>query len=127
MTTFSVPEDAELAQALTDAARHASPDAIAGLAELRNTASVGNGFRVAHLHWHEREPVSRALRATADAGHPLGDRLRGVARALDDSLRAHAMNNPGFPAPPPEVAPEPAPEPAPAPEPVPAPEPAPTF
>jgi hypothetical protein len=109
MTTFTVHEDAGLAQALTDTIEHASPDAVVALSELRNAATPGNGSRTAHVPWGARLPVAASLRACADSGHPLGGRLRDLARALDDSLRAHAANNPGFPAPPPEPAVEPEP------------------
>jgi hypothetical protein len=97
MTTFQIPAAAqgwELAQALADTARYASPDAVAGLAELRVTANPDNRNTVAHVGWAEREPVSRALRATADAGHPLGGRLRDLAQGLDDSVAAQRLNRP---------------------------------
>lgn len=121
MTTFHIPagdQGQDLADALADTARFASPDALTALTELRVTADTGNRNTVAHVAWAEHEPLARALRACADSGHPLGDRLRGIADALHNNIKSHAMNNPGarhlVPAEPaPAAAPEPEPAPAP--------------
>lgn len=92
MTSWKLAEDAELAQALLDAVKYASPDALNGLRELQVCAEPQNGYQLAHLGWSEREPVTRALRSCAESGHPNAQRLRQLADALDDSVAAQRMN-----------------------------------
>jgi hypothetical protein len=117
MTTFHLKREdqgQDLADALADAARYASPDAVAALTELRITATPDNRNVVAHVRWDEHGPLAATLRRCADSGHPLGDRLRGLADALDNQLRTQAMNNAAIrhlvPPPPPAPESEPVPE-----------------
>ena len=98
MTSYSVPEDQALADALTEAVavleRQGRPEA-AYVAELRNMATPGNGWPgPAAMPWAVRSQVAQALRHVAE-GHPLGDQLAGIASGLDASVMERHLNGGG--------------------------------
>ena len=96
MSTFQLPEDAELAAALGLLAahlEHAHDLAARSVHELRNAAQPGNGWpgpgSVPHA---DRERIAAAARVVA-AGHPEhAERLEGLAAGLEGSL-AHLRAN----------------------------------
>ena len=97
MTTWHIPQpDEGLVAAFTRAIEVCSPDAVAGLSELRVAAMGDNQKRTADVPWQSREPVARALRfvagelqARADAEgseNPVAGQLRDMADGLLESL-----------------------------------------
>lgn len=122
MTTFHIARENQgddLSRALGDAKRYASADAIAALSELAVAAATDNQKATAAVAWAEHAPAARALRACADAGHPLADRLRWLADGLDSNVRFFAATSPQHAhlapaAPGPVPAPEPAARPVPS-------------
>jgi hypothetical protein len=98
MTTFSVREDGQLADAFTAAIAAAGSeyDTVAALTGLRSSALPGNGNRgPAAVPWHARGGVAAVLRDVAGTGHPAAAELEGIADGLDESVRWHVANNPG--------------------------------
>jgi hypothetical protein len=87
MTTYGVPEDAELADGIGAAIQYAVPDhdAWAGLSELRNMAQPGNGWPgPAAVPWGApRLRAAAALRKAAAAGHPAAGKLSALADGLE--------------------------------------------
>ena len=97
MTSYSVPEDQALADALTDVVAHLERQhepVAAYVAELRNMATPQNGWPgPAEMPFSERGKVAAALREVAANGpHPLADQLEGIANGLEQSLAAHRIN-----------------------------------
>jgi len=124
MTTYQVPEDQALADALTVVIERLGTDrqAVRAVCELRSAAAPGNGFRVASVPWGPvRARIALALRQVAADGHPLAGQLQGMAAGLSPGTVPQDAAGPG-PEPAAEPVPVPAlpPAPAAAPEPVPA-------
>ena len=98
MTSYSVPEDQALADALTDVVSHLERQGepvAAYVAELRNMATPGNGWPgPAAMPWSERGAIAAALRHVAE-GHELGDQLAGIANGLDASVMERHLNGGG--------------------------------
>lgn len=93
MTTYQVPLDQELSDALTDLANHLDRDfASRYVRELAGAAAPGNGWPgPAELPWRDRPRIAAAARVVAD-GHPAGDKLRALADGIDASLAQARAN-----------------------------------
>jgi len=108
MTTYQVPEDQALADALTAVIGRLGADcgAVRAVCELRSAATPGNGFHVASVPWGPvRARIALALRQVAADGHPLAAGLQGMAAGLSPGTVPQDAAEPG---------PEPGPEPEPA-------------
>jgi hypothetical protein len=96
MTTYAVPENAQLAEALTLVAtrlERAHDYAARSVHELRSAATPHNGWPgPPHVPYADRGRIAAAMRAVADDGHGAGDKLRAIADGLEKSVVVHRMN-----------------------------------
>jgi hypothetical protein len=98
MSTWTAAEDAELAAALDLVWNRLGQRRVKGAyeaaGEMRSAAMPGNGFRTAHVPFSPRVrgPLVAVLREVAAEGHPLADRLNGIASGLEADAAVHHAN-----------------------------------
>jgi len=85
VTTFQVPRDQAVADALSALIPSAGADheVWSALAEMRAAATPGSGFHVAHVPLEVRPPIAAAARSLAAGDHPLKAQLEQLADGLD--------------------------------------------
>jgi hypothetical protein len=95
MTTWSTPEDGELAEALGMVVAHLerqhAKGAVEAAREMRSALTPGNGFRTATVPFAVRGTVARALLDVAE-GHPLAERLQGIAEGFEAEAAVRIAN-----------------------------------
>jgi hypothetical protein len=96
MTTWTAPEDGALADALSEVVarleRQRAKGACEAAREMRSAVTPGNRFRTASVPHAVRPAVAAQLRAVAATGHPLAERLEGIAAGFDQEAAARAAN-----------------------------------